>query len=84
MNLLQVRKTIGIFCHCVPAANVSDFPRWLRGLAAGSPIQVATNLQPENMLPAQDEHTKYRKITLSEGMELEIWGVVTGTYKSFK
>ena len=30
------------------------------------------------------ENTKYRKITLSEGMELEIWGVVTGTYKSFK
>ena len=23
------------------------------------------------------ENTKYRKITLSEGMELEIWGVVT-------
>ena len=30
------------------------------------------------------ENTKYRKITLSEGIELEIWGVVTGTYKSFK
>ena len=30
------------------------------------------------------ENTKYRKITMHEGMELEIWGVVTGTYKSFK
>ena len=30
------------------------------------------------------ENTKYHKITLSEGMELEIWGVVTGTYKSFR
>ena len=30
------------------------------------------------------ENAKYRKITLHEGMELEIWGVVTGTYKSFK
>jgi len=30
------------------------------------------------------ENPKYRKITLHEGMELEIWGVVTGTYKSFK
>ena len=30
------------------------------------------------------ENPKYRKITLNEGMELEIWGVVTGTYKSFK
>jgi len=30
------------------------------------------------------ENSKFRKITLSEGMELEIWGVVTGTYKSFK
>jgi len=30
------------------------------------------------------ENTKFRKITLSEGMELQIWGVVTGTYKSFK
>ena len=30
------------------------------------------------------ENPKYRKIVLHEGMELEIWGVVTGTYKSFK
>ena len=30
------------------------------------------------------ENPKYRKITLREGMELEIWGVVTGTYKSFR
>ena len=30
------------------------------------------------------ENTKFHKITLSEGMELEIWGVVTGTYKAFK
>ena len=30
------------------------------------------------------ENPKYRKIVLNEGMELEIWGVVTGTYKSFK
>jgi len=30
------------------------------------------------------ENSKYRKITLNEGMELEIWGVVTGTYKSFR
>jgi DNA polymerase V len=30
------------------------------------------------------ENAKYRKITMCEGMELEIWGVVTGTYKSFK
>ena len=30
------------------------------------------------------ENPKYRKITLSEEMNLEIWGVVTGTYKSFK
>jgi len=30
------------------------------------------------------ENQKYRKIRLNEGMELEIWGVVTGTYKSFK
>jgi len=30
------------------------------------------------------ENPKYRKITLNEGMELKIWGVVTGTYKSFK
>ena len=30
------------------------------------------------------ENPKFRKIILSEGMELEIWGVVTGTYKSFK
>ena len=30
------------------------------------------------------ENPKYRKITLSEDMNLEIWGVVTGTYKSFK
>jgi len=30
------------------------------------------------------ENPKYRKITLNEGRELKIWGVVTGTYKSFK
>jgi len=30
------------------------------------------------------ENPKYRKIVLKEGMELEIWGVATGTYKSFK
>jgi len=30
------------------------------------------------------ENPRYRKIVLNEGMELEIWGVVTGTYKSFK
>ena len=30
------------------------------------------------------ENTKYRKITLNEGMEIQIWGVVTGTYKSFR
>jgi len=30
------------------------------------------------------ENPKYRKITLNEGMEMEIWGIVTGTYKSFK
>jgi len=30
------------------------------------------------------ENPKYRKITLNEGMEMTIWGVVTGTYKSFK
>jgi DNA polymerase V len=30
------------------------------------------------------ENSQYRKITMCEGMELEIWGVVTGTYKSFK
>ena len=30
------------------------------------------------------ENPKYRKITLSEEMDLQIWGVVTGTYKSFK
>jgi len=30
------------------------------------------------------ENPKYRTMTLTEGMELEIWGVVTGTYKSFK
>jgi DNA polymerase V len=30
------------------------------------------------------ENPKYRKIALNEGMELEIWGVVTGTYKAFK
>ncbi len=29
------------------------------------------------------ENPKYRKITLREGMEFEIWGVVTGSYKSF-
>ena len=30
------------------------------------------------------ENPKYRKIILNESMELEVWGVVTGTYKSFK
>ena len=30
------------------------------------------------------ENPKYRKITLNESMEFEIWGVVTGTYKSFR
>jgi len=30
------------------------------------------------------ENPRYRKIILNEDMELEIWGVVTGTYKSFK
>jgi len=30
------------------------------------------------------ENPKYRKITLREDMELVIWGVVTGTYKSFR
>lgn len=30
------------------------------------------------------ENSRFRKITLHEGMDLEIWGVVTGTYKSFK
>jgi DNA polymerase V len=30
------------------------------------------------------ENSEYRKITMHEGMELEIWGVVTGTYKSFR
>jgi DNA polymerase V len=30
------------------------------------------------------ENPKYRKIMMHEGMELEIWGVVTGTYKSFR
>ena len=30
------------------------------------------------------ENPKYRKIILNEGMEMTIWGVVTGTYKSFK
>jgi DNA polymerase V len=30
------------------------------------------------------ENPKYRKITIHKGMELEVWGVVTGTYKSFK
>jgi DNA polymerase V len=30
------------------------------------------------------ENPKYRRIILNEDMELEIWGVVTGTYKSFK
>lgn len=30
------------------------------------------------------ENSRYRKVTLTEDMELEIWGVVTGTYKSFK
>ncbi len=30
------------------------------------------------------ENSKYRKIVLHEGMDLEIWGVVTGAYKSFR
>jgi DNA polymerase V len=30
------------------------------------------------------ENPKFRKITLNESMELEVWGVVTGTYKSFQ
>jgi DNA polymerase V len=30
------------------------------------------------------ENPKYRKIILNESMELEVWGVVTGTYKSFQ
>jgi DNA polymerase V len=30
------------------------------------------------------ENPKYRRMTLTDGMELQIWGVVTGTYKSFK
>ena len=30
------------------------------------------------------ENPKFRKITLNENMEFEIWGVVTGTYKSFR
>jgi DNA polymerase V len=30
------------------------------------------------------ENPKYRKIVLDENMEFEVWGVVTGTYKSFK
>jgi DNA polymerase V len=30
------------------------------------------------------ENPKYRKIVLNESMELEVWGVVTGTYKSFQ
>ena len=30
------------------------------------------------------ENPKYRKMTMTDGMQLEIWGVVTGTYKSFK
>jgi DNA polymerase V len=30
------------------------------------------------------ENPKYRKITMREGMEMVIWGVVTGTYKAFK
>ncbi len=29
------------------------------------------------------ENPKYRKITLCEGMDFEIWGIVTGSYKSF-
>ena len=29
------------------------------------------------------ENAKYRTITLNESMELQIWGIVTGTYKSF-
>ena len=35
-----------------------------------------TELVPEN--------SKYRKIVLNEEIEFEVWGVVTGTYKSFK
>jgi len=38
--------------------------------------EAAIELVPEN--------PRFRKIVLNEGMELEIWGVVTGTYKSFK
>jgi len=30
------------------------------------------------------ENPKYHKIILNEGMELEIWGTVTGAYKSFR
>jgi len=30
------------------------------------------------------ENPKYRKITLNEDMEFEVWGIVTGTYKSFQ
>jgi len=30
------------------------------------------------------ENPKYRKIILNENMELEVWGVVVGTYKSFR
>jgi SOS-response transcriptional repressor LexA len=30
------------------------------------------------------ENPKYRKMTLTEDMEMEIWGVVTGTYKAFR
>jgi len=30
------------------------------------------------------ENPRYRKIVLDEGMEFEVWGVVTGTYKSFR
>ncbi len=30
------------------------------------------------------ENPKYKKIMLTDEMEFEIWGVVTGTYKSFR
>ena len=30
------------------------------------------------------ENPKFRKIVLNEDMEFDVWGVVTGTYKSFK
>ena len=30
------------------------------------------------------ENPKFRKITLTDSMDFEVWGVVTGTYKSFR